>query len=346
MKKQFFERFEKTIKGGIYVVLAIAVFAVFCGRMFLMKNAVIIECSSADESGGHLSSSVGTEKSGAASDVPVSETHVESSRTEYAPSEYSDFDRSAASDFSNVGVSEEPSEASVSEQFPQTVVPEETENSVTSAPEETESSAPSAPEETENSASSIPEETENSAPSVPKETENSVTSIPEEFPVTVSIEEPSSANSSDKSVPSFPININTASAEELQSLTGIGEVKAKAIVEYREQHGSFTDITQIMNVKGIGKKTFLVIKESITVGSDTPAATDISESTPAADDLININTATAEELQTLYGIGEAKAAAIIAYREQNGAFTDISQIMNVKGIGEKIFAAIRDKITV
>lgn len=63
-------------------------------------------------------------------------------------------------------------------------------------------------------------------------------------------------------------------------------------------------------------------------------------------DFININTATFEELQTLSGIGEAKAAAIIAYRVEHGIFNDISEIMNVNGIGEKIFEKIRGQITV
>ena len=62
--------------------------------------------------------------------------------------------------------------------------------------------------------------------------------------------------------------------------------------------------------------------------------------------MININTATSEELQTLSGIGEVKAAAIIAYREEHGIFKDISEIMNVSGIGEKTFEKIRGRITV
>lgn len=60
----------------------------------------------------------------------------------------------------------------------------------------------------------------------------------------------------------------------------------------------------------------------------------------------NINTATAAELTALSGIGEKKAADIIAYREANGNFSDISDIMRVPGIGEKIFAQIKTEITV
>ena len=63
-------------------------------------------------------------------------------------------------------------------------------------------------------------------------------------------------------------------------------------------------------------------------------------------DLVNINTADAERLVTLKGIGPALAQRIIDYREQNGAFKSIDEIKNVRGIGEKKFAAFKDKITV
>ena len=63
-------------------------------------------------------------------------------------------------------------------------------------------------------------------------------------------------------------------------------------------------------------------------------------------DRLNINTATAKELTRLSGIGEKKAAEIVAYREENGGFSDIAELMRVSGIGEKTFAEIKDEITV
>lgn len=62
--------------------------------------------------------------------------------------------------------------------------------------------------------------------------------------------------------------------------------------------------------------------------------------------LINLNTATAEQLMELPGIGEAKAKGILDYRAKIGQFTAIEEIMNVSGIGEAMFEKIKDKITV
>ena len=61
---------------------------------------------------------------------------------------------------------------------------------------------------------------------------------------------------------------------------------------------------------------------------------------------VDLNTATAEELDTLPGIGESLAGRIIAYREANGPFRTIEQIMEVSGIGEAKFAELKDRITV
>lgn len=54
---------------------------------------------------------------------------------------------------------------------------------------------------------------------------------------------------------SMPVNINTASEEILQHLPGIGPVKAKLIIEYREKHGKFSSIDEIKNIKGFGEKS-------------------------------------------------------------------------------------------
>ena len=70
----------------------------------------------------------------------------------------------------------------------------------------------------------------------------------------------------DRTWTGFPININTASAEELTSLPGIGDVLAGRIVSYREQYGSFLSTEELMDVTGISEKTYERIREYVTVG--------------------------------------------------------------------------------
>ena len=75
----------------------------------------------------------------------------------------------------------------------------------------------------------------------------------------------SKANSSSSSA-SSKVNINTATAEELdEKLTGIGPAIAKRIIEYRNSIGKFSSIEEIKNVSGIGDKTFEKFKDTICV---------------------------------------------------------------------------------
>lgn len=63
----------------------------------------------------------------------------------------------------------------------------------------------------------------------------------------------------------YPININTATQADLESLPGIGPVTAAKIIEYREKNGPFKTIEELMDVPGIGPKTFEELKDLITV---------------------------------------------------------------------------------
>ena len=62
--------------------------------------------------------------------------------------------------------------------------------------------------------------------------------------------------------------------------------------------------------------------------------------------IVNLNSATVEELQTLPGIGESKAKAIIQYREENGGFKSVDELTNVSGIGESTLEKIKANITI
>lgn len=80
-----------------------------------------------------------------------------------------------------------------------------------------------------------------------------------------------------------------------------------------------------------------------TQGRALPAEASEPDSAPTR---IELNTATLEELMTLPGIGEVRAARILAYRENNGPFRQAAELMNVSGIGEATFAKLRDYVYV
>ncbi len=108
---------------------------------------------------------------------------------------------------------------------------------------------------------------------------------------------------------------------------------------------------QVMDFKNTKKEEDALInkceqKDDISLKND--ACIEKDKSTNTNDNLnkqISINTATKEELMTLPGIGEAKAQEIIDYRNTNGSFNTIEDIKNISGIGDSIFAKIKDYIT-
>lgn len=81
-------------------------------------------------------------------------------------------------------------------------------------------------------------------------------------------------------------------------------------------------------------------------GSTSGAAKTAGENAQGQGGLVNINTATLEQLDTLPGVGEATANKIITYREENGGFKSIEDLKNVKGIGDKKFEDMKSSICV
>ena len=66
------------------------------------------------------------------------------------------------------------------------------------------------------------------------------------------------------------VNINTASAEELETVTGIGPVLAQAILDYRAEHGDFQTLDELLEVRGIGSAKLDAMRDEITTGGDAP----------------------------------------------------------------------------
>jgi competence protein ComEA len=67
------------------------------------------------------------------------------------------------------------------------------------------------------------------------------------------------------------VNLNSATQAELEKLPGVGPAMAKTIIEYRQKNGGFKKVEELMNVKGIGEKSFLKLKTIVTVA---PAKTE------------------------------------------------------------------------
>jgi comEA protein len=153
------------------------------------------------------------------------------------------------------------------------------------------------------------------------------------------------------------ININTADARALDALPGIGPSKARAILAYRDSHGPFDSVDDLTNVKGIGQKTVERLRGFATVAGDSgssrlptasivppPAAVNAPESKGGSAQ-IDINRAGPDELERLPGIGPSKARAIISWRQTNGGFSRIDQLIEVKGIGPRTLEKLRSLVT-
>jgi competence protein ComEA len=152
-------------------------------------------------------------------------------------------------------------------------------------------------------------------------------------------------------LPSKPININTATAEELAQLPGIGPSTAQKIVEYRQQIGKFTSIEQLLDVPRVGTLTLQRITPYITLGGEektslvSPPAVVQPEKIIEEKQKFNLNTITEEELVNL-GFSSTAAKNVIRYRIKVGKFKSIDELYKIPYVDHSVVDKIKEKLYV
>src|SRR5262245_28532020 len=159
------------------------------------------------------------------------------------------------------------------------------------------------------------------------------------------------------------IDLNQASKTELLQLPGVGESLADTILAARDRLGGFHSVDDLRQVKGIGPARFETLRPFLRVdstavpisvptnvankpppsGSLKPASGAAKKAPPASP--IDVNRATAEELQQLPGVGPVMSQRIVAAREK-APFKTVDELRRVSGIGAKTLEKLRPMVTV
>ena len=145
----------------------------------------------------------------------------------------------------------------------------------------------------------------------------------------------------------------TAGSRVFQAIEAAGGYLPEAVQNCINRAGILTDGQQIyiltqeeMEQQGLSQAELANAPDGDSAGNAGAGESAKAASLGQQDNKVNINTADETQLTTLTGIGATRAQAIIAYREENGPFAAIEEIMNVQGIKEGTFAKIKDEIVV
>lgn len=173
----------------------------------------------------------------------------------------------------------------------------------------------------------------------------------------------------------FPLELNAASAAELEQLPHIGAVLAERITAYRDQIGGFSNREQLLEVEGIGEATLYEIYDLLYLENETfpepepesepepaespapaaepqPAETDPpateppAAAAPAVTFPLDLNQATAAELEQIPEMQPELAEKIVAFRQQIQAFSSVYELLYVDGMTEAYFVQFRDYVQI
>jgi competence protein ComEA len=133
----------------------------------------------------------------------------------------------------------------------------------------------------------------------------------------------------------LPVDVNTADSEALAAIPGVGPKLAEKIVAGRGV-GPYRSLDELDRVQGIAPHKVAEIAPFATVGI---------VQAPLVPVLVDLNTASAAELERLPGIGPVTSARIIVDRDENGAFADLADLERVSGIGPATAAALAEHVT-
>lgn len=179
--------------------------------------------------------------------------------------------------------------------------------------------------------------------------------------------------------PALRLDINTADTTALRALAGIGDVLSRRIVKFRQSRGGFARIEDLQQIYGLSPETFQKIAPNIYVDDATyaamqqqrsprpvqssqqyatrgiapatptanpPAPTENPPAPAAAITALDLNTATAEQLDALPGIGEKTANGIVKFRNIIGFYADVAMVRYVYGVSEENFAKAKPYLQV
>lgn len=143
-----------------------------------------------------------------------------------------------------------------------------------------------------------------------------------------------------RSLPLAPgerIDPNRADAIDLERLPEVGPGLAARIAEHRVTHGPFRTLAELDSVQGVGPAVLRAVAPHLTL-PPAPAPRVAARATPRAtrDGPVDLNAATAVELEALPGIGPALAGRIVEWRSANGRFTSVDELQQVSGIGPRV----------